>query len=97
MVEIPEIQFYALNVTHATLTAWAHKFLPDLYEGSLQNRFFALFRQAKARAKRVRSARPLSHVSRAPLQLRASFARKTRKNKPVLHSITKDTLVSFDH
>ena len=97
MVEIPEIQFYALNVTHAILTAWARKFLPDLYERSLQNRFFALFRQAKARAKRVRSARPLSHVSRAPLQLRASFARKTRKNKPVLHSITKDTLVSFDH
>ena len=39
LVEIPEIQFYALNVTHAILTAWAGKFLPDLYEKSLQTSF----------------------------------------------------------
>lgn len=45
----------------------------------------------------ARSARPLSHVSRPPRQLRASFTLKTRKNKPVLHPITKETLVTFDH
>ena len=55
---------------------------------------FRFVRQAKAGAKRARSARPPSLVSRAPRPLRASFP---RKNTPVMQSVTKETLVAFDH
>ena len=63
---------------------------------------FRVVQASKGKQRQARSDRGARDLHRmclvlAPRQLRASFARKTRKNKPVLRSIRKETLVTFDH
>ena len=63
---------------------------------------FRVVQASKGKQRQARSDRGARDLYRmclvlAPRQLRASFARKTRKNKPVLRSIRKETLVTIDH